>query len=521
MTPADPRGAASTSLPIHPWLDPNPYPIGPRSLALLTSVRSAEHPDRLALIDGDRQWTYGELDQAVEDSAARLAGLGPDNLRICWSLANAAHEVIGFLATMRIGAIWIGLNPRAADSERAAALLRSGATHLISDTAPGIAAVRRLTTADLRDLDPVPRLPEPESIDPLAPALITFTSGSSGTPKGVVHDQHSLLAPGLVSIATEPPSDGERIGTPLSLSIANLMLLGPISALLRGTTAVVMRRTHPAGFAADVAAHSVSRVFVVPTLLHDLVAHDDADLERLDRVIVGGAGCSPDLLHAFTDRFGVRPTLSYGLSEAPTGVVRESLDDPIGSRRGFPLPHVRVEVRSPDGSPAPVGSEGEVCVLPATAGAWAGSWRPMHGYLGAPEATVAALGDGALHTGDRGVLDADGGLSVIGRISDLIIRGGANIDPNEVARALGASEGVAEVCIVGLPDDRLGQVVGALIVGDVGVDDLRSETEAELSSYKFPTVIRFVDELPRNPMGKVDQPAAVALLTSSEGRDRA
>ncbi|MDW3179149.1 MAG: class I adenylate-forming enzyme family protein [Acidimicrobiia bacterium] len=489
----------------HP--EPAPYPFGPSSVADILDEGLENHPDRLALIDGDRTWTWSDLDDAVAAVATGIAA----GEQIWWALGNCAETVIGALATFRAGGIWVGRSAKDPRTELAELEQRIGGIRLID-------SVDHLPSGDLAR--PI--------IDPGAPALVTFTSGTTGRPKVVVHSQRNLLWPGLLSAELEPPEPGERIGTPLSLMIANILALGPLSALLRSSTTVIMRRTYSAGLAEDIERDAVTRTFLVPTILHDLVEDSAVRpqmLSSLDRVIVGGSGAEPRLLWDFLDRFDVRPTLSYGLSEAPTGIVRESLDDPIGSKRGFALPHVIIEIVAPDDTLTPTGSMGEICVSPATSGRWANTWTPTLGYAGEPDRTADLFRTGRLHTGDLGKLDSDGALSVMGRMSDVIIRGGQNIDPFEIEAQLTALPFVQEALVVGIPDPRLGQQVGALLVmeqgpelpfevtvaGDLNADSLDFVEMA--MTYEEETGIRLTDlpldrialvhELPRNAMGKV------------------
>lgn len=468
--------ASTSSLPglrTHPR--PAPYPFGPSSVADILTAGLNNHPDRLALIDGARSWTWAQLDEAVTQLAARIS----PGAALHWNLGNSAESVIGALATFRAGAVWVG---RSSDEDRS----RLGA-HL----------GEVLVVSALDDLPETADASVPQSdVDPHALAAISFTSGTSGRPKAVAHSQHNLLWPGLISIETEPPEDGERIGTPLSLGIINILVLGPLSALLRGSTTVTMGRTYADGFAADIERFSVNRTFVVATMLHDLLNADDvspAQLGALDRVIVGGAPAKPELLTAFLDHFSVRPTLSYGLSEAPSGVVRESLDDPIGSGRGFPLPHVEVEI-----------VDDEICLRPATDGAWANSWTPTLGYLGEPERTEQLFADGLLRTGDIGSLDDDGALSVTGRLSNMILRGGANIDPLQVEAELEKLPWLEEALCTGIDDQRLGELVNVRIVSgsDALTEDQLAEQVREASTSPIDT-ITVVDSLPRNEMGKL------------------
>ncbi|MGI9608521.1 MAG: class I adenylate-forming enzyme family protein [Acidimicrobiales bacterium] len=473
------------------WSARAPYPVGPSTIAQVLDHGLTAHPERIALVDGDRSWTWSSLDLIV----AEVSGTLNRGDVIAWSLPNSAEMVIGFLATMRTGAVWVGLPSKLSAEERTARTDRAGADRLIADL----------------DIPRDPSLPRPDaSIHPHAPAAIAFTSGSTGRPKAIVHSQRSLLGPAAVSLHTEPPSDGERIGTPLDLAILNVMVLGPLSAFVRGSAFVVMRSTRPADLAVDVSRHRITRAFVVPTILHDFVESDvpDGSLASLDRIVAGGSGADPELQQRFARRFGVRPTQSYGLSEAPTGVARESLDDPIGSGRGLPLPHVQLRI----------GESEEIVVEPSAFGVWAGTFTPMLGYLDDAAETARTLVGDALHTGDTGSLDPDGALRVTGRLSDKIVRGGANIDPVTVERAVLQTPGVRDVAIVGVPDDRLGEVVGALVVVDDGstVDAAAIEATciAALSRSEVPSLIVLATEIPRNAMGKPDRAAVRGAITS-------
>ncbi len=474
---------------------PAPYPFGPRTVANILAPGLAGHPNALALVDGDRSWTWRELDAAVAMVAEALT----PGEAVHWDLANSAEAVIGGLATFRAGGIWVGKSTAA---DRARLEGHVGEVRVIGLPA----AMAMLPDTPGNRSAPGNHTPD---IDPHRLAAITFTSGTSGTPKAVAHSQHNLLWPGLVSIDVEPPASGERIGTPLSLGIANMFVLGPLSALLRGSTFVVMTRTHAAGFAADIATSDITRTFVVATMLHDLANAPEIapqQLASLDRIIVGGSPAAPQLLTTFRERFAIRPTLSYGLSEAPSGVVRESLDDEIGSGRGFPLPHIEVDIVDESGDVVAVGTPGEVCLRPATSGPWSRCWTPTLGYLGEPKRTDALFANGRLRTGDTGVLDSDGALVVTGRLSDIIIRGGANIDPLSVERSAALLDWVTDSLCAGIDDDRLGQQLGVLVVPAPGatiprddqlVDALRTATNQPVDH------VSIVDALPRNAMGKL------------------
>ena len=473
---------------LYRW-SPRLLPDPPRSVAAVLEPALSDHPGRLALVDGDRRWTYAELDSEVHVMARRLAAAGlVPGARLLWSSVNCAELVIAFLATQRLGAVWAAVTPRLPPPDRARLIERLDPAVTVLEPDDGVPEPDGETTSRTATADAI------EDVDPLAPAAMGLTSGSTGEPKIVVHSQHGLLVPAHVSRAVEPPGRVERIGTPLSLTSLNLLVLGPLSAFVRGSTAVVMHRTDSAGFAAEVEEHEVTRALVVPTMLHDLVLDDSTEpaaLTSLDRVIAGAAAGRSGVFAAFWERFGVRPTASYGLTEAPTGVVRESQDDPIGSGRGFPLPHVSVSI-----------DDGEIVVAPTPTGAWAGVWTPMLGYWGDPEATANAVSGGALRTGDRGELDADGGVRVAGRVGDVINRGGELISPAAVRAALVDRPEIVEAAVAGYPDDRLGEAIGAVIVLASGAT--LPDLDEVLPRRHVPTTVLLCEDLPRLPSGKAD-----------------
>jgi long-chain acyl-CoA synthetase len=496
---------------------PNPYPHGSSLVTDLVAERPHD-PARLALIDGDRAWTRAELGDDARRAAAALHDLGvcPGD-RVAWSLPNCAELPIGFLGTQLTGGVWLGINQPLAAPEKRFLLDDSGASVLIATGEVldeiGPSAGRRDVAIDgwrgmLEHADPqaAPVIDH----DPHAPAAIAYTSGTTGRPKGAVHSQHNLMWPGLVTMELDPPAAHDRQGTPLAHTILNMLVLGVVSAWVRGTTGVVLHSTHAAEFAAEVERYRITRTTLVPTILHDLVHRpeiDPASLGSLESIIVGGAGTPAPLRRTFHEKFGIRAINGYGLSEAPSGIVRESTDEEIDEvAAGYPLPLLELSVVDDENRPVPMGTEGEICVHPATAGRWAGCWTPTLGYWRRPEATRELLRGGALHTGDIGMIDRNGRLTISGRRSELILRGGANIYPVEVETVMANHPHVAEVAVYGVPDERLGQRVAASIVATVenpDLDDIRAFCARHIAGYKIPAVIDVRGSLPRNSMGKV------------------
>ncbi|MEM9467928.1 MAG: AMP-binding protein [Actinomycetota bacterium] len=453
--------------------DLNPFPVGPSTIEQMWARRD---PDSPAIIDGDRVITTGALRERCDAVTRALTALEAPDQPVAWKLDDDLAAVVAFLATIQAGAIWVGLNPRATDAERA---------HIVDDA-------RARLVLDALPADRPATVPGPPP-EPGRAGALAYTSGTTGRPKAAEHIHQQLLYPAAAAIATEGLDASARIGTPLPLSTLNIMLLGPLTALACGGAAVLMSRTDAHGFAAEVDRHGVTRALVVPTIVHDLVAAeiDPGSLRTLERLIMGGSGIARERADHARRMLGVPLVASYGLSEAPSGVARME----IGAAGAMPLPGIDLAV-DPDG---------EITLAPETDGPWAHTWQGTRGYRGRPEATAALWRGGRLHTGDAGTLDDDGLLLVTGRVSDMINRGGATIAPAEVERTLLQLDGVRDAAVFGVDDARLGQIVAAAVVGPVEPDDLTVEVRARLSGYKVPTVWLVLDELPRNTAGKVDR----------------
>lgn len=501
----------------------------PRSVAAVLEV-GLRTPEEPALVGRHGSLTFAELDAAADRVAGALEawGIGPGD-RVAVSMGNHLELVVAFLGVARLGAIWVGVNKALAPPETAYLLADCGVSLFVGDDAAAAAvaslraelpALRHVVAAEPGDAAsewasalasaPLPSAASRQEVDPFAPAAIAYTSGTTGRPKGVVHSQHNMLLPGAVA-ATRDPDPEARIGVCLPLTILNLVVLGPLVAFQQGRPCVLMDRVDAVGIASWVRDARVTTFSAVPTMIHDLLTHPDVrqeDLATLTRPGVGGAAVPASFPALYRDRFGVRMTTGYGLTEAPTAVTMEDPNLPeVPGSAGRALPHVRVTIRDPEDREVPVGEIGEICVEPATTGPFADTYTPMLGYWRRGNATAEALRGGILHTGDIGRLSPDGDLFVTDRKNDLILRGGANVYPAEVERVLGDAAGVAGCSVLGLPDDRLGERVVAVVEPAAGatVDEaaLVEHCAASLARYKVPERILVVEALPRNAMGKV------------------
>lgn len=496
----------------------------PTSIARVFDRTLAADPAREALVTRSARLTYGELDALADRAAYALADLGvrPGD-RVAASLPNEWEVVVAFHGAMRLGAVWVGVNRVLAAPERQYLIDDSGARLLLAETEVAATAAR-VTPLDVAGwraaLDAAPHTPwTGPAVDPFAPAGLAYTSGTTGHPKGAVHSQHNLLLPGAVLVQTRGYGPALRKGDCFAFTILNLAVLTTLLVSQAGGTSIVMDRIDAQGVAEWIERERITTWNGPPALLHSLAERDDitADsLRSLREVWTGGADCPESIRRAFETKFG-RPVLAtYGLSEAPTVV---SIDSPDGLHRpgasGRPLPHLRVRIADEHGATAAPGDTGEIRVSAAD-----DRYRPMLGYWNRPEASAEALDQGELRTGDLGFLDDQGFLHIRDRAGLLIIRGGANVYPAEVERALADHRHVAAAAVFGVADERLGERVAALIevrdreafARDGGIDAVLDHLREQLARYKVPERIAVVDALPRNAMGKVVRTGLVDLL---------
>ena len=467
-----------------------------------------------ALVTRSGRYTYAELDALCDRGAAAWWSMGvrPAD-RIGVSLPNDTDIVLAFHGLMRIGAVWVGVNRNLAPPEKAYLMSDSGASMVLDDE----------RFSEWRDaLDGAPAV-ELAPVDPDALAGIAYTSGTTGHPKGAMHTQRTLLAPGAALVASRGYDTDLRKGDCFPLTILNMQVLTTLLVAQAGGCSVIMDRIDAEGVAEWISSERVTVWNGPPALLHSLTERDDIPAEALsslDEIWSGGSDCPEPLRERFAVKFGTNVLVTYGLSEAPTVVT---IDDPDGGHRpgasGRALPHLSVQIVDDDGRDLGVGAAGEVCVGPVTEGPWTGLYRPMLGYLDRPDATKAALAGGILHTGDVGELDADGFLYVRDRKNLVIIRGGANVYPAEVERVLGEAPGVAACAVFGVADDRLGERVVAVVEpspgSQVDTEQLRAHCLEQLAKYKVPESFTVVDAIPRNAMGKVQRAVLPDLVGSA------
>lgn len=501
--------------------------VAPASVARVLDRALSSAPDSEALVTRSARLSYAQLDAAAHRAAHALAALGVRRGdRVGASLPNEVDVVAAFHGAMRLGAVWVGVNRALAPPERRYLLADCGASVLLCegdgeagdpavDPGEGVRAIDLATWRSAVDAASAAPWTGPD-VDPFAPAGIAYTSGTTGHPKGAVHSQHNLLLPGAVLVASRGYGPSLRKGDCFPFTILNMAVLTTLLVSQAGGTSIVMDRIDAEGVAEWIRTERVTTWNGPPALLHSLASMDQiaaSDLASLDEVWTGGADCPEAIRRAFAAKFALPVLATYGLSEAPTVVA---IDERSGASHrtgasGRPLPHLAVRIVDGTGAEVPTGETGEIVVGPAD-----DRYRPMLGYWERPEATAAAVVDGALHTGDLGFVDADGHLHVRDRTSLLIIRGGANVYPAEVERVLQEHPAVAASAVLGVPDERLGERVAALVQpvegASIDLDELRAHLLANLARYKVPEQLVVVASLPRNAMGKVIRTELPALL---------
>jgi long-chain acyl-CoA synthetase len=482
----------------------------PRTVASVLDRALAEDPEREALVTRTCRLTYAQLDALANRAAHALRDLGIEpGDRVAACLPNDADVVVAFHGAMRAGAVWVGVNQVLAPPEKQHIIDDSGAKLLLcAEAVPGL-SVRQVPLDEWSAaVDRSPDQPVGLEIDPLAPAGLAYTSGTTGRPKGAVHSQHNLLVPGAVLVDSRGYGPDLRKGDCFPFTILNMAVLTTLLVSQAGGTSIVMDRIDAEGVATWIRAERVTTWNGPPALLHSLATLDSvvpSDLASLREVWTGGADCPEAIRAAFEDKFGLPVLATYGLSEAPTVVAIDPIDGRhVPGASGRPLPHLEVRIAGSDGRTLPPGETGEVCVSAARGD---DRYRLMLGYWNRPDASAETLAGGELHTGDVGFLDDEGYLHLRDRKSLVIIRGGANVYPAEVERVLLDAPGVCAGAVLGVPDERLGERVVAVVESEAGAqldeEAVRTHCLANLARYKVPERFVVVPRLPRNAMGKI------------------
>jgi long-chain acyl-CoA synthetase len=470
---------------------------------------------KVAVRVGPAGTTYGELDQASSHVAGMLAGHGVQSGdRVGIMLPNVAEFPMVYYGVLRAGGVVVPMNPLLKAREVAYYLGDSGARlmfawHGFAEEARGGA---ERADSEVIVVDPATfaahaaaAKPDERVVDRDADdlAVILYTSGTTGTPKGAELTHANLVRNAEVLCADLlhlTPDDVIFGGLPLFHSFGQTCALN--AAMASGACVTLLPRFAPDRALQILAEHRVTVFEGVPTMYVALLGHPDRagyDVSALRVCVSGGAALPVEVLRGFEEAFGCQVLEGYGLSE--TSPVA-SFNHPDRERKpgsiGTPIRGVEMRVVDKDGGEVPQGEIGEIAIR---------GHNVMRGYWRKPEETAKAIPDGWFRTGDLGRVDKDGYFEIVDRKKDMIIRGGYNVYPREIEEVLYEHPAVAEAAVIGLPHPALGEEVGAAVVvkpgADVTADELREHVKAQVAAYKYPRAVWLVDALPKGPTGKI------------------
>lgn len=509
-----------------PWPS-TPVALPATSLAALLSRRAAQRPLATALrwhepgqATADVRWavlTFDELDRRAQAFAHALAsahGVGPGD-RVAWLGLNHPGQIALLFALARLGALLVPLNHRLSPAEWAGVLGDCTPALLVHDTAFSEAA-RALGHPPTHHLDDLPfRTPastgECGALD--QPALLVYTSGTTGEPRGAVHTQGNLLANMAIAARAQGLSEQDRVLTVLPLFHVGGLCIQTLPALSVGAEVLLHSRFDAGATLRSLREDRPSLTLQVPATLQALTGHADwhgSDLSSLRAIWAGSSLLPAPLIQACHAR-GVPVCNVYGSTE--TGPFSIALPTEHAASHmgacGWPAPGVQASLRDPTGAPVPSGEVGEV---------WLRAPNVVRCYWPARPAVDA---EGFFHSGDLARQASDGSFAVVGRAKDMLISGGENIYPAEIEALLIQHPLVAECAVVGQDDARWGEVVAAVVVLRDGAPGdwaaaLQAFLDGRLARYKWPRRWHRVDALPRTALGKVQKPAVKALLNAAD-----
>ncbi|MGM7668328.1 o-succinylbenzoate--CoA ligase [Microbacterium sp. A93] len=486
------------------------------------ATRRLKTPEKIALVfDDGNELTYSGLAALADRVAAALSRRGiRTGDRVAYLGENSPEFLAALFGAVQIGAVFVPVNTRLASPEIQHVVTDSNARVLIHDPefgarldglSLGIEYLLDASSIDVPDVSVVEGSPEASSASnfpdsPAAldrPAAILYTSGTTGKPKGAVLTHGNLTWAALNAII-----DYDIVSTDVALMISPLfhvasLGMGALPIIIKGGTLVLEKRFDPSRALALIQNYGVSMLSGVPTTYQLLCDHPDwatTDVSSMRKLTCGGSAVPSRVLNAYEER-GLSFSQGYGMTETAPGATLLAPDRTREKQGSVGVPHFFTDVRiaGEDGREVPTGTVGEIEVSGPNVFA---------GYYGRPEETAEAFtADGWFRSGDLGYLDDDGVLYISDRLKDMIISGGENIYPAEIENLINDLDGVTGVAVIGIPDDRWGEVPWAVLTVRDGItidtDQVRAHLDGRLARYKVPAKTVIVDELPRTASGKI------------------
>ena len=517
-----------------------------------TVARFPDQPALIARAQGIR-WTYRQLGEKVDAFAAGLMALGlhPRDRVGIWSPNNAEWVVTQF-ATAKAGLILVNINPAYRLSELEYALNKVGCRALVTATrfktsdyigmvntlAPELARSRpgHLDAAKLATLKAVIQIGEPAApgairfddvygmggaaertrLEELAPVLqfdepinIQFTSGTTGLPKGATLTHHNILNNGLFLGEMMRYTESDKVCIPVPLYHCFGMVIGNLACITHGSAMVLPGEGFdPLATLQAVAEERCTALYGVPTMFIAELDHPEFatfDLTSLRTGMMAGAPCPVEIMRrVIRDMHLTEMTIGYGMTETSPVSTQTLIGDPLDrqvSTVGRVHPHVEIKIVDTEGRTVPRGVAGEFCTR---------GYNVMLGYWDDEERSAQAIDRaGWMHTGDLATMDADGYCNIVGRIKDMVIRGGENIYPREIEEFLYRHPAIQDVQVFGVPDERFGEELCAWIRVRAGealsAEAVKDFCKDQIAHYKVPRHIRFVDEFPMTVTGKMQK----------------
>jgi long-chain acyl-CoA synthetase len=480
------------------------------NLADLLTRAAEQHGDRIALKLDEQELNYAFLNEGASRIAGLLKakGIEPGD-RVAIMLPNVPYFPVVYYGILRAGGVVVPMNVLLKGREVDFYVSDSGAKvvfvwHGFADACVDASAdVVKVTPGEFEQLV-IAADSAPENVDRAGDdtAVILYTSGTTGTPKGAELSHENLRTNCEVTartLALLTPEDVVLGALPLFHSFGQTC--GMNTAISGGACLSMIPRFDPVKALEIIQRDRVTVFQGVPTMYHAILNVPDRenyDVSSLRLCVSGGSAMPVEVMRGFEKAFECKVLEGYGLSE--TSPVA-SFNHPDRERKpgsiGTPIQGVEMRVVDDDGGEVAQGGVGEIAIR---------GHNVMKGYWNRPDATAEVLdGDGWFRTGDMATVDEDGYFFIVDRKKDMIIRGGYNVYPREIEEVLYEHPAVSEAAVVGVPDDAMGEEVGAAVVlkGEAGPEDIRAFVKDRVAAYKYPRVIWFLDELPKGPTGKI------------------